>query len=325
VTGRASEERPAATSEAHPPGRQAAGGGDPAAHGEQPTPDPAPDRLTRTARFAWGAVVVILIGVIGLIVYALTGPPSSSGTVHRVPTSDTVIAEVGRVPARVFDSVGVTATDPLVVPTVLTHQPPLEAAGKPEVLFVGADYCPFCAAERWPLVVALSRFGHFATLYNMQSGQQSVFPGLQTFSFVGAAYSSRYVAFSGVELYSDSIGSDGAYTPIATLTPPQAAVMDRYSSGTGPRGRTGAFPFVDIDNQLVTSTSGFSPGLIVDRSQSAVADALSQLHDPVGQAVVASANYLTAGICLATGQQPAAVCASRGVRSADVALGLHVR
>ena len=118
------------------------------------------------------------------------------------------------------------------------------------MLFVGAEFCPFCAAERWPLIVALARFGHFTTLHNMQSAQLSVFPGIQTFSFVGTAYTSRYVTFTGVELYSDSIDADGAFTRIATLTavaggPGQTAT----APGTGPGGRTGAFPFVDIGNR----------------------------------------------------------------------------
>ena len=43
---------------------------------------------------------------------------------------------------------------------------------------------------------------------------------------------------------------------------------------------------------------------------------------PVGQAILAAANQLTAGMCAATAQQPAAVCRSRGVRTADQALGL---
>ncbi len=242
--------------------------------------------------------------------------------VHRVETSDAVVSALHQVPAPVFDSVGVTATLPLAVPTVLTGQPPLDSFGKPEVLFVGADFCPFCAAERWPLIVALSRFGHFTTLHNVQSAQLSVFPGIQTFSFVGASYSSRYVAFTGVELYSDSVDSQGAFTQIATLTPAQSALVDRYGTGAGKGSRTGTLPFVDIDNVLVTSTSGFSPGVLEGHSQSAIAGDLSQPGNPVGQVIVASANYLTAGICRSTDQQPAPVCASAGVRSAADALGL---
>ncbi len=268
-------------------------------------------------------MVVILIGVIAVVAYALTGPPASPGVVHRVPTSAAVIAAMSRVPTSVFDSVGVTTTFPLVAPTVLSHQPPLVSSGKPEVLFVGADFCPFCAAERWPLIVALARFGHFTTLHNMQSAQLSVFPAIQTFSFVGTSYSSRFVTFTGVELYSDSVDTHGAFTQIAVLTPSQSALVDQYGAGAVGGPRTGTFPFVDIGNVMVTSTSGFSPGVVEGHSQSAIVGDLSQPHDPVGGAVVASANYLTAGICLATGQQPTSVCASKGVRAAAHALGLH--
>ncbi len=34
--------------------------------------------------------------------------------------------------------------------------------GKPEMLFIGAEYCPHSAAERWPLYIALSKFGTFS-------------------------------------------------------------------------------------------------------------------------------------------------------------------
>ena len=51
----------------------------------------------------------------------------------------------------------------------------------------------------------------------------------------------------------------------------------------------------------------------------------ANLADPtniVSQAIVGSANYLTAGICHADGQQPATVCTSPGVKAAATALGL---
>ena len=35
----------------------------------------------------------------------------------------------------------------------------LTEAGLPEMLYMGAEYCPFCAAERWAMVMALSKFG----------------------------------------------------------------------------------------------------------------------------------------------------------------------
>jgi len=80
----------------------------PAADPAQPVPAGDPTG-NRTARFAWGAVAVILVGVVVLVVLALTGPPPRPGVVHRVATSSDVIAAMAKVPASVFDSVGVTA------------------------------------------------------------------------------------------------------------------------------------------------------------------------------------------------------------------------
>ena len=50
--------------------------------------------------------------------------------------------------------------------------------------------------------------------------------------------------------------------------------------------------------------------------------ALAQAQVPEGQAIVAAANQLTAGICQATGQRPTRVCTSAGVRAAATAMGL---
>ena len=35
---------------------------------------------------------------------------------------------------------------------------------KPIVVYIGADYCPNCAFMRWPLTVALLRFGNYSGL-----------------------------------------------------------------------------------------------------------------------------------------------------------------
>jgi hypothetical protein len=157
----------------------------------------------------------------------------------------------------------------------------------------------------------------------MQSSSSSVFPTVQTFSFVGTDYSSRYVTFAGIEVYSGAVDAQGVYTQIATLSPLQSFLVSRYGTAPVKRGsEAGSFPFVDVGNLMVTSTAGFSPGVIVGQSQSAIAGDLSQPSAPIGQAVVASANYLTAGICAATGQRPASTCTDRGVRAAAAALGI---
>ncbi len=285
---------------------------------------------------AWSAVVAIIIGVTGLVTYALTHVSSPATVTQTALTSPAVLSALSNVSGPTFDEVGVTVPGAdLTPPRVLTGQPLRTSDGKPEVLVVGAEYCPFCAAERWPLVVALARFGHFTVLHNATSATQSVFPDTPTFSFANARFSSSYLTFTGVELYSDQIGADGTFIRIARLTPAQSTLVARYG-GSGGTLTGGTAPFVDIANRMVTSTAAFSPALLSGQSQAQIAGEVANPTPstdqstgttgppPTGQAVVAAANQLTAGICTATGQRPAVVCRSKGVRAADTSLGLPV-
>jgi hypothetical protein len=82
---------------------------------------------------------------------------------------------------------------------------PRTAGGKPEVLYVGAGFCPYCAALRWPLIVALSRFGSFSGLtpdrsaITAGSGQREPYPATPTWTFHGSSYASKYLVFTPVE------------------------------------------------------------------------------------------------------------------------------
>lgn len=281
---------------------------------------------------AWSAVAVILVGVVGLVAYALTHAATPATITQTARTSPAVVATLSSVPASTFDEVGVDVPGtPLTAPEVLPGQPALTAGGKPEVLAIGAEFCPFCAAERWPVVVALARFGRFTTLHDATSSTQSVFPGTPTFSFADVGYSSPWITFTGVELFSDEVGADGTFIRIDRLTPAQAGLVARYRGTDDPA--QGTTPFVDVGGRLVTTTSAFSPALLAGQSQSQIAGEVadpptattapgSTPAPPTGQAVVAAANQLSAGICASTGQQPTTVCRSKGVRAADQSLGL---
>lgn len=290
--------------------------------GTGPPPPAPPTPAGRTVRFAWVAVVVILLGVIALVAYALTDATPAQQVAHPPATSPATLVQLAAVPQATFDAVTVNPPLTLRAPTVLEGQPPLVAHGRPEVLFVGADFCPFCAAERWPLVVALSRFGRFTRLYDTVSSPSSVFPSIQTFTFTGVRYASRYVTLTGVELYSNGTDADGSFARIAELSPAQQALVDRYRALAPPGTLAGDHPFVDIGNRVATATSAFSPSLLVRQSQASIAGDLAEAQNPAGQAIIAAANQLTAGICDVTGQQPARVCTSKGVRSAASAMGL---
>ncbi len=278
--------------------------------------------LTRTARFAWIAVVVIVVLVIALVVVALTHTTVIERNVQPAPVATSTLADLTSLPTSAFDAVGVSApTSGVQLPHVVrTGAPELTSGGKPLVFYTGAEYCPYCAAERWALVVALSRFGHFTALYATSSSGTSAYPGTPTFSFAGAAYASPYVAFTGIEQYSTATASGGGFARIATLTPDQQALVDRFDHPAAGK----PFPFVDVANRLVATAAGFSPAVLHGLSQGALLAGLDAPSTPAAQGILASANALSAGVCAVTGQRPATVCTSRGVVAADRALHLAV-
>ena len=136
-------------------------------------------RLARERRkrqvIAGSAIAAVLIALVTLIVVrVVNGPKAAPPQQSSDASSAQVVAAVTSVPAAVLDQVGVGKVDTL--PSPLKGQPPLVAGGKPLVLYVGAEYCPFCAAQRWGMVVALSRFGTFTGLTTTHSASRRCVP-----------------------------------------------------------------------------------------------------------------------------------------------------
>ncbi len=53
---------------------------------------------------------------------------------------------------------------------------------------------------------------------------------------------------------------------------------------------------------------------------SAIANSLADTSSTISQHILGSANYLTAGICMATGQQPASVCSTNTIQTIEKTL-----
>jgi hypothetical protein len=54
--------------------------------------------------------------------------------------------------------------------------PLLYSKARPEIIFLGAEFCPYCATERWSIVMALSKFGTFSHLVGTTSSSTDVDP-----------------------------------------------------------------------------------------------------------------------------------------------------
>ena len=110
-----------------------------------------------------GSVLAVLV-IIGVLVGVKVAGGSGSGGSSQSQLSGSqlasVVDKVTSVPHTTLTAVGKGSSFPKIL-TPVTGAKPLTANGKPEVLYVGAEYCPFCATERWAMTVALSRFGTF--------------------------------------------------------------------------------------------------------------------------------------------------------------------
>jgi hypothetical protein len=267
--------------------------------------------LPRWAPWAGIAVVVGLVLLVLLLRSTTAAAPSSAA-----PSG--VTARVTGVPAATFDAVGVPAN--LVAPHALPEEtPPIEGGGKPLVLYVGAEYCPYCAAERWPLAVALSRFGSFTDLGQTESaGIPEAYPHTATLSFHGSSYTSELIAFQGIETATNQLGITG-YGALDRLTPAQQRLFDTYDAPPYVSTAT-AIPFILIGNRYVFNGAQYLPDVLRGHTAEEIAASLQEPSSAITQAVVGSANLLTAAICTLTDQKPEAVCSSPAVTQAATKL-----
>ncbi len=237
-----------------------------------------------------------------LIFWSLSGGTSGNGSSIAPPS---VVNPVTGVKQQTFAAVGTGGQTTNL--SAVTNTAMLKTAdGKPEIVYVGAEYCPFCAAQRWSIIVALSRFGTFQNLRLTTSSGSDVFANTNTFTFVGSTYTSQYLDFSSVETADNASPNP---KPLQTPTALQQQVLATYDKPpwvqtTNPE----PIPFTDIANQYVAGGSGFDPQVLSGLTWQEIANDLNNPQSAVAQSVIGNANYLTAAICQVTGGQPASVC-----------------
>jgi uncharacterized protein DUF929 len=270
-------------------------------------------RKRKRLAIAGAAVGVVLLIALGAVIAKVASNGPKSGGAASTTASNDVIAKVTAVPAATLDKIGKGSIK--AGPTAITGQPVLTANGKPLVVYMGAEYCPFCAAQRWAMVVALSRFGTFSNLGETSSSSRDAFPNTPTLSFHGSTYTSKYLTFQGVETQSNEV-SGNFYAQLDTPTAQQQDLLDKFDAPPYVTANSkGSIPFIDFGNQAMVSGSSYSPQLFAGKTQQQVADALSDPNSDIAKAVGGAANAFTAQLCKLTNNQPAAVCTSPGVQA----------
>jgi Domain of unknown function (DUF929) len=262
---------------------------------------------------AGGSIAAVLAIVISLVLVKTLGtsPAARAGSAAATGTAlpASVVAGVTSVPPAALNAVGTGTAAPGAVSPIAGA--PLNSAGKPEILYVGANYCPYCATERWPLTVALSRFGTFSGLSGIHSSPTDVYPSQPTLTYYGSSYTSRYLVFTSVETTAENPD-----TPLQRPTAAEQAVLSQYDAPPYvPAADAGSIPFVDLGGRYLIHGAQYDPQVLQGLTWAQVASALADPSSPVAQGADGAANMITAAICKLTGNQPASVCTSPAITS----------
>lgn len=159
--------------------------------------------------------------------------------------------------------------------------------GKLVFIYIGAEYCPFCAAERWAIVMALSHFGNWSNLQPIYSAPPQIepnYPNIPTYTFVNAIYKSNQIAFWSVEL-------TNRYNNVSLqkMNSIEQQLFNTYDP-------SGSIPFISVGGIYFRIGSGVSPALFVGLSFQDVLQQINSKQGPIYQTVFQESQQLTNAI-----------------------------
>lgn len=268
--------------------------------------------MERKMLYVLVAVVIIAVAALLIIFTVLSSNKSDISIYDNQPVPQAVLASLN-VPQNVSSAVGVGSASTSPYPKRVNGTF-MSVDGKPEILYVGAEYCPYCAAERWAMIIALMRFGTFSNLHLMTSSPSDYAPNTATFTFYNSTYTSPYISFTSVELTSNK-PVNGAYPTLQQMNASESSAAGAFDLG-------GSTPFIDYANVSVQVGSNYDPeSVLAGMNWTQISTALSNPSTAQSQAIVGSANLMTAQICRVTNNTPSSVCSQQYAQQIEKKFG----
>lgn len=268
----------------------------------------------------WGVMGLVGAALAAVVVVALTSNGTPGQTSPKLighvgePVPASIMKDVTQIPYSVWGPVGTSAASPPQVIKVVKGTP-----SAPNLLYIGAEWCPYCAAERWVLTSALSRFGTFSGMHLMQSSSSDVYPATKTLTFYKSQYHSAYIHVSLNETAGNTPNASGNYPTLDKLTPAEAAIQSTYDKPpyVPTTQQDNAIPFVLVGNKYLWLGAQYTPPTIGGLSWSQIASDMRHPTGSVGQTILAATNELTAAICATDHNQPGSVCDTPVIKKAE--------
>jgi thiol-disulfide isomerase/thioredoxin len=171
--------------------------------------------------------------------------------------------------------------------------------GKLLVFFMGAEYCPYCAAERWAIVRALSKYGQWSGLkQTMSAAREEAFLNLPTYDLTEATYSSPHVEFVCREI------KDREFKPLQKLSKAEEKLVRKYNPDK-------SIPFLLIGGRFMQVEAGFTPKIFIGHTFRQTETELKKIESDIRKTIDDEANIISALMCVSG--LPPELCKETGV------------
>ena len=207
---------------------------------------------------------------------------------------------------------GAAGTMPALLP------PAKQVKNAPSFLYIGGEYCPYCAASRWAMVIALSRFGRFTHLGTMRSSSTDIYPDTPTWTFYKDNYQSQYLSVKTIEGWT----RQGPTSPLEPITEPYLSIFERLDAPplVPTTQDSGSIPFIVIGGKYVWIGSLYNPKRLEGVGWQTIIQSVKTNQGPMGPAINANANVLTAALCTTDGNRPGSVCDTPTIKGLEAKL-----
>lgn len=176
---------------------------------------------------------------------------------------------------------------------------PMRRGGKLLVLFIGAEHCPFCAAERWAIVRALQKYGQWSGLkQTISAARDEPFLNLPTYDFTEATYTSSHIEFVAREL------RNREFKPLQKLLKTEEKIFRKLN----PEKK---IPFLLVGGRFVQLGEGFSPKIFIGHTFRQTETELKKIESEIRKTIDAEGNIIAALLCVSG--LPPELCKETGV------------
>jgi len=260
---------------------------------------------------AIGSAGTLLVVAVAVLAVPVTGTPNKQASKpagplvkgeYDIPAK--LVAKVEGVPVRMLVAAAhlakpgdITPAEALPAKTKL-----LTSGGKPEILYIGAEFCPFCGGERWAMVMALSKFGTFTGLHGTSSSALDVDPSTPTFTFYKSSFTSKYLAFVPVETETNVDG-----TALQSPTNAEQALIIKWDVAPY-TPEPYSIPFVYMAGKYVLTGTQYDASALSGMKFTKAISYITSTGNATSRGAEAAAGYLVGEICALTHRQPPSVC-----------------